>query len=360
VWEPEPTQGDSNLWSVDLRAKGRPTWKMTAGRAAITDLSASADGKSLAMRRVDPQGDTYIAELESGQRLSGTPVRMTKENWSDGVFSWTPDSRSILIVSDRDGKQHIYRQAVSKDKGGDVERQQPELLVGGSHNYQLPKVSPAGDELLYLQLPLAEESDKAVKIMRVPLKGGESREVLRGPAIWNLQCGKRPAKICLYSAGDATHMSFGSFDPVTGESSNLEGLAKRVMDWPNWSLSPDGKHVGMSVPGRRGDALVRTFTVTGDLEKEIPLSGWTDVNGIDWAADSRSLWVSACIRESSPWGFPNTCSMLNVDMNGKITTVVADRELHYMAAIPAPDGKRLALAVESADNVNVWLVKDMD
>jgi len=51
---------------------------------------------------------------------------------------------------------------------------------------------------------------------------------------------------------------------------------------------------------------------------------------------------------------------LNVDLSGRITTVVADRELHYMAAIPAPDGKRLALAVESADNVNVWLVKEMD
>jgi hypothetical protein len=36
-----------------------------------------------------------------------------------------------------------------------------------------------------------------------------------------------------------------------------------------------------------------------------------------------------------------------------------DGEVRYVAAIPSPDGKRLALAAESTDNSNVWLARNI-
>jgi hypothetical protein len=53
------------------------------------------------------------------------------------------------------------------------------------------------------------------------------------------------------------------------------------------------------------------------------------------------------------------CTLLNVDMNGKTTSLIADRDVHYLAAIPSPDGKHSALIGESASNCNVCLVTNL-
>jgi len=50
---------------------------------------------------------------------------------------------------------------------------------------------------------------------------------------------------------------------------------------------------------------------------------------------------------------------LNVALNGKLTVLHEDGEVHYFAAIPSPDGKRLAIAAETADRSNVWLAKNI-
>jgi hypothetical protein len=87
------------------------------------------------------------------------------------------------------------------------------------------------------------------------------------------------------------------------------------------------------------------------------LPGWNDLNGMDWSADGRSFWVSACLQHSSPWGAPSTCTLINADLNGKITSVLDGRDIHFYAAIPSPSGERLALEGATADESNVWLVK---
>jgi hypothetical protein len=48
---------------------------------------------------------------------------------------------------------------------------------------------------------------------------------------------------------------------------------------------------------------------------------------------------------------------VNVDLNGAITPLLAGRDIHFLAAVPSPNGDRLALEGETADNSNVWIVK---
>jgi Tol biopolymer transport system component len=109
---------------------------------------------------------------------------LTKEKWDDEVHSWTPDSKGILLVSDRDGRQHIFRQG--------IDQAQPELLIGGDHDYSLPRLTPDGDEILYLQMPGRDEASHDIRVMRTPLEGGGPQQLLHGPAIWNLQCARIP------------------------------------------------------------------------------------------------------------------------------------------------------------------------
>ena len=265
------------------------------------------------------------------------------------AHSWTLDSKAVLLTSDRDGHQHIYRQAIDQTS--------PDLLVGGEHDLGLPRLNPQGSDMLYLQYPLQADSSRDVQIRQIPLSGGTSRLVLHAPAIWNHQCARLPSTICIYCSGSDKDLRFFSFDSKTGAKAELSSSNLKDTSWSNWSLSPDGNFLAGFKPVRRQDAAIRIISLRDDSEKRIHLPGWSELNGMDWSADGRSFWVIACTQHSSPWGAPNTCALVNADLNGKITSALDGRDIHFYAAIPSPSGERLALEGETADESNVWLIK---
>ena len=347
-----PNQKDMNLWQARLETqtdKLQVKTQITSGHGFLVDLSTSSGGKVLAFRRVlEPQGDVYIANLRRGKLLA-TPNRLTRENWEDDAFSWTQDSKAVLLTSDRDGRQHIYRQA--------IDQQAPDLLVGGEHDLGLPRLNPQGSDMLYLQFPVQAESSPEVQIRETPLSGGTSRLVLHAPAIWNYQCARLPSTVCIYSSGSDKDLRFFSFDSKTGAkteiaSSKIEDhIMVKLELIRRWEVSCWIQ--ACPAPG----CCDSNHLVAGRFGEKRPLPGWIGLNGMDWAADDKSFWVSACTLHSSPWGAPNTCTLVNVDLNGAITPLLAGRDIHFFAAIPSPNGDRLALEGETADNSNVWLVK---
>jgi DNA-binding winged helix-turn-helix (wHTH) protein/Tol biopolymer transport system component len=347
--EDAPNEKDSNLWRTqpDSRDSGV---RISNGRGFIGQISATKDGKILALKRVEYQADIYIAELGEGGKKLLSPNRLTNEKWDDEVHSWTPDSKAILLVSDRDGRQHIFRQG--------IDQAQPELLIGGDHDYSLPRLNPDGGEILYLQMPGRDEASHDIRVMRTPLEGGGPQQLLRGPAIWNLQCARIPSTLCIYSSGPPYQVKFFSFKAKSGESERFLASKLADVDWPSWSLSADGKYLAVSVTKLGNDTAIRILSTSGDFEKIIPLPGWREVSGVDWAVDSKSLWVSACTHLSS-WGAYSPCTLLKVDLDGRFTVVHEDGGEHYVAALPSPDGKRLALPGSSADDSNIWLARSI-
>jgi Tol biopolymer transport system component len=142
-------------------------------------------------------------------------------------LSWTADSKAVLLLSDRDGRQHIYKQA--------LDEAQPEVLVAGNHDYGLPRLDPTGHDLLYMQLPERGVPSQVVQIRRVSLAGGVSKLVLQAASIWNYQCARLPSTLCIYSSGFANDLRFVSFDSVTGQSAEI--LPARMKNVENWTLS---------------------------------------------------------------------------------------------------------------------------
>ena len=73
--EPPPNQSDSNLWAVrvnarTMRPEGTPE-RITNGNGLIAGVSASADGRRLAILRRTLQPNVYVAQLQDhGTRLS--------------------------------------------------------------------------------------------------------------------------------------------------------------------------------------------------------------------------------------------------------------------------------------------------
>jgi DNA-binding winged helix-turn-helix (wHTH) protein len=350
-YDDPPNQKDLNLWQAKLDSrtgKIEAETRITSGHGFIVELTAASGGNALAVRRVDPHDHAYLAELRGAKELA-TPTRLSRENWGDDVHSWTPDSRAVFLTSDRDGHQHVYSQA--------IDQQTPDLLVGGDHDLGLPRLTPQGSDLLYLQYPVQAESSRDVQIRQMPLSGGTSRLVLHAPAVWNYQCARLPSTVCIYCSGSDKDLHFFSFDWKTGAKTELPSGKLKNTSWSNWSLSADGKYLAGFKQIPREDAVIRIISLLDDSERNLPLPGWIGLNGMDWAADDKSLWISACTQHSSPWGAPNTCTLINADLNGKITPLLDGRDIHFYAAIPSPNGERLALAGETADNSNVWVVK---
>ena len=189
--QPAPSQNDFSLWRIRLDPRsGRllgPGVQIMSRHGSVAQLSIARDGKSAALRTREQQSDVYIAELEAGGQRLTTPRRLTLDDRGDFVFSWTPDSTAVVFLSDRDGPIHIFKQA--------IDQRQPELLVGGDDALAIPKINPAGTDLLYLVMFKQGQASQNVRIMRMPLAGGPHEFVLEAPGIWNQDCARSPATL---------------------------------------------------------------------------------------------------------------------------------------------------------------------
>ena len=354
--EQKPNQNDFNLWSFYLDSRPGsalgPGTRVTSDRGEIAELSLTRDGKFLAVRRRVPQPDVYLAELRDGRKRLSTPQRLTLDERKDYPYSWTPDSKTIIFASDRDGPWHIFKQT--------IDQTQPELMVGGADDLGIPRLNPDNTELLYLVIPKREELSHTVRIMRVPLSGGQPKFVLEGPWIWNQQCARLPSTLCIYTPSEPNQQRFFSFDPVTGASAEIS-VAKitgiKGEGFVSWSLSPDGKYLATAERGRYKQPSIRILSMLDDMQKVVLVQGWAEIGGVDWAADGKSLWVGAS-RNIATLGRSNASALLRIDLDGKIETVSENGPVRFKAAIPSPDGHRLAFLSAATDASNVWLLEN--
>jgi DNA-binding winged helix-turn-helix (wHTH) protein/Tol biopolymer transport system component len=350
--EPSPNQNDFGLWRMRVaRDTARPLdapLRIATGYGRAADLSVTSDGKLAALRRTEPNDDVYIAELDAHtMRLS--PKRLTLNDRADYAFGWTGDSRAVLFLSDRDGPIHLYRQALNQTL--------PELLLGGDEILAIPRISPSGTDVFYLQMPNHGDTSDNVKIMRVPLAGGVPQRIVEARGIWNYQCAQLPATLCIYSPTDANVQRFFAFDTNTGESHEIPSAQVSADPArPNWSLAPDGCCLATQVLRANGDAAIRVLSLSDGSQKLIPLPGWPSTIGHDWASDGKSLWVAAT---SSRANGPRDCALLNVGKTGAIRVMFQDDGICFLAGIPSPDGRHLALEGMRPESSNVWLLENV-
>ena len=87
----------------------------------------------------------------------------------------------------------------------------------------------------------------------------------------------------------------------------------------------------------------------GSLLKEITVKLWTNLGGLNWAADGKG-WFTASKNEAG-------VVLLHVDLQGEVVPMwrlSGGLEAH---ALPSPDGRHLAIGATSWDN-NVWLMEN--
>jgi len=341
LFEAPPNQYNSDVFvarlnPVTARFEGTPV-RITIGDGIISQPSITADGKLLAFNRVKAQMDVYVSEFSSkGAKLSA-PRRLTLDDADDFPFDWTPDDKAVFFTSNRTGKSEIFRQRIDETS--------PEMLALGSDQKTICRISPDATQILYLVPGNGKSANEMPKLMRGPIDGGPSEVMISDQAINNFACSRAPATICIYSMLSRTQMVFSVFDPVKGNPHEVARLQEEIGNM-NSGLSPDGKTLAIT---KSGENRIRLLSLSGQPARELVLKNWNTFSSVDWAADSRGLFVT-----SNPTGWRS--SLLYVDLNGNAREVWQAKSASPTWGIASRNGKYVAIPAPTMSS-NVWMAE---
>jgi hypothetical protein len=115
--EPPPNQEYNNLWQARIDEHSGKTLakpqRLTNWPAFLFDnISATADGKHLAFLKLRTETNVYLQEFNEAHSHLGPARPITQGGHQDIAESWTLDSRSLLITSNRNGTFGIFLQGI--------------------------------------------------------------------------------------------------------------------------------------------------------------------------------------------------------------------------------------------------------
>jgi len=345
---------DTNLWEIKVDpGSGQPT----GSPRRITNWTdfflaspnATADAKRLVFSRVHAQKGVYVGDLEAGgQRLKTPPRRLTLDERNDWVTAWTPDSKAVLLISDRGGDFDIYQQALDQDSA--------EPFVATPQVDWSPRLSADGAWVIYVSCAKPEDlaTPAPIQLRRVPVSGGSSQLVLTARGYYDHRCARSPATLCVIAEQpeDEKQIIFTAFDPVKGRGREVTKIATDpgAVYGPkyNWDLSPDGSQIALQFSA--GDNRIRLLPLAGGAARELVVNGWYGFNGgPDWAPDGKGFYVSG----SSPRGV----ALLYIDLKGGASVVWEQKGGVRTCGVPSPNGRHLAMDVWTMES-NVWMIEN--
>jgi hypothetical protein len=115
-----------------------------------------------------------------------------------------------------------------------------------------------------------------------------------------------------------------------------------------WDLSPNGSLLAISKTDEH-ELRIRFVSLKNSQAYEVNLPGWARLNGMDWSADSRSLFISGHSATGT--------TLLRVDLQGHARALWEERGVYQMWAVPSPDNRRVAILSAKWD-CNVWMAEN--
>jgi Tol biopolymer transport system component len=353
--EPPPNPYDSNLWELSYdqetgKPKGSPRQLTQWTGFSFSSTSLTRDGKHLVFLNDRLQSAAFVGELASGGDELKTPERLTLNenlNWPGG---WTPDGKTVLFYSNRDGNFGIYKQGMTERTA------QP--IATGAEDKWAPQISPDGNWVVYMQWSKAPDGTlSAGKLMRAPIAGGapESIADIEGHPSLSQYAGSTaggfPSFRCPRSSGDCVvaerhdeqeQIVFSSFDPLKGRKAELLKVPFNHVR-SAWDLSPDGKRVAFS-EFSYVKSEISLLPLDGSAAQKISQTQWTELLSVAWAADGKSLFVSSFSSRGT--------AIVHLDFAGQGKQLFKPN-WRIVTLEPSPDGKYLAFG-PVISNSNVW------
>jgi hypothetical protein len=141
---------------------------------------------------------------------------------------------------------------------------------------------------------------------------------------------------------------FSVFDPVIGQPHEVAMLQEQTFDW-NWGLSPDGTSIAAVTFGAT-DNRIRLLSLSGQPSRELVVKHWYGFRSVDWAADSKGLFVT-----SNPAG--SRQSLLYVDLSGNAHQLWQVNSVWPSWAVPSRNGKYVTIPAPTI-NSNAWIAEN--
>jgi Tol biopolymer transport system component len=337
----------ANLWQIGINDHtGMPTSapkRITQwADSAIWDLTASADGKRLAFRRAKFQTQTYLGELgESGTRMN-QPRRLTNDDANDSPWAWTPDSKAVLFMSDRNGTWGIFKQQINAGEA--------QAVIIGQQDAHWPCISPDGEWILYEESPKGAGPSTPLRLMRAPITGGAPQFVLEMHHDASHTCTRASGGLCVVAENshDGKQLTLTAFDPLKGRGKVLRTTPKDAASYIS-GISPDGTVFAIA-KRLEPEIHIRLLSLSGGTDREIPVKGWPNLTGLQWSPDGKGLYCG-----SSPL---RGNAVLYVDLEGNARVLWQSKGVMVgpIWGIPSPDGKYLAIRGQTR-NSNVWMLE---
>jgi Tol biopolymer transport system component len=347
--EPSPRQTDTNLWETSFdyrtgRANGRPKRITSWSGFSVFGLTITLDGKHWAFLKGQTQADVYVADVQGSPEHLTNARRLTFDERNDIPFAWTPDSKAVIFVSDRNGFNDIFKQ--------DINLPAAEAIVAGPENKWVPTVSAAGAWIVYL----ASTNDKQFPasggtFSRVPISGGPVEAIMKGRPGSIVQCPRSSACVLNERSTDGKQLFFYAFNPLLGKGRELARMDTDLVSFYNWSISPDGSLIAVLLPGE-GDGRIRVLPTGGGDMREVTVKNAPNLTFIDWAADGKGWYSARCLYCGGHMNAATSFTLLYVGLQGRAHVVGEN----VGWAVPSPDGHHLALA-EWNTMSNVWMVE---
>lgn len=223
---------DFGIWTYDVASRKATEVPITVrGVAAaggtehltltqgFSDLSLSPDGKKLAFIA---RGEVFAAPSADG----GDAQRLTTTSAAEGQVTWSPDSRRLAYVANRDGAWNVYLYDFATGK-------ETPLTTGRTHSVS-PRFSPDGKQVAFFrdarELCVVSVDTKQVRVLAQGVFG-RPPFFLERPIAWSPDS----RWVAYLSAGTKMFMNAYVVPAAGGEARQVSWLSNTRASTLSWS-----------------------------------------------------------------------------------------------------------------------------
>lgn len=244
IWKLDTGSGKAAAIPIQLRGAPADT-SVTHERfsSGFSEVAVSPDGKKLAFA---VRGEIFAAPAQGG----GDALRITRSHANEMQISWSPDSKSIVYVSDRNGPEHVYLY--------DFASQSETQITNGPQADAAPRFSPDGKKISFLR------GGKSVWYYDLDKKEAnqiDAVEVNRQPAVFTKTVAWSPdSKWIAYAARGARGFTNVLAAPINGKPEQISFFANGFMRSIQWS--PDGRRIYCTTAQRTEETKIARIDLT--------------------------------------------------------------------------------------------------
>jgi DNA-binding winged helix-turn-helix (wHTH) protein/Tol biopolymer transport system component len=335
----------TNLWEQPVNPTlgtplGPPRKLTDWTNLTIYGISATTDGKQVALLSGAWQADVYVGDLRAGGTELVNTRRLTLDESDDLPSFWTPDSQAVVFFSDRNGKFQVFRQRLDQSV--------PELLSMVSEEAFYPRF--AGSWIYFRSVPPAGKGlswNQPLTLRRIPLNGGASNDVIRDAGI-DVGCASGRPDICVLARLKNKVLTFYHFDHAAGQGGEIGHMEFDSASSPSFDVSPDGSEIAALDPQGSGNRI-RRIPLNGGSFSAVDVPGRKKLETLFWAADGKGWFASSVTPTNGEY-------VLHVNSSGESKVLVEQpQDGRQTWGVPSHDGKHLAF-LRWTNASNVWMI----